>query len=103
MSALARFPRWLRVALLGLNLAAASAVLIANWLQTYPNLIASWVVAAAVAALAIPFGAWLGRRLDTRHGRHHDETRQHITQQLAPIQRSLADLHAKLDRQAGAP
>lgn len=127
MSVLGRFPRWLRWLLLGLNLAASVATLVANWLSTYPNLIASWVVAAAVAAVAIPFGAWLGRKLDQRQAHiaqqaagsvaahlteHHERTRTHVTEQLAQhaaaqgeqmqvISDQLAALHARLDTQQG--
>lgn len=105
MSVLGRFPRWLRWLLLGANLTAAVAVLAVYWLETFPNLIASWVVTAAVAAIALPAGAWLGRWLDKHHTTHHADTRAHITAEvatgLAPIQRSLDDLHAKIDQQQG--
>ena len=105
MSVLGRFPRWLRRLLLGVNLAAALEVLAWFWTETFPNLIASWVVGAAVAAVALPAGAWLGRWLDTHHSGHHADTRAHITAEvtagLAPIQQSLNDLHAKIDQQQG--
>ena len=112
MSVLGRFPRWLRRALLGVNLAASLALLVANWISTYPNLIASWVVGAAVAAVALPAGAWLGRWLDKRHSGHHADTRAHIEQQFAAhdavqgermqvISDQLAALHARLDQQQG--
>ena len=112
MTVLGRFPRWLRWLLLGVNLAAAVAVLAVYWLETFPNLIASWVVAAAVAAIALPAGAWLGRWLDTHHSRHHGDTRAHIEQQFAAhdavqgermqvISDQIAALHARLDQQQG--
>ena len=101
MSVLGRFPRWLRWLLLGANLTAAVAVLAVYWIETFPNLIASWVVAAAVAAIALPAGAWLGRWLDTHHGGHHAGTRAHITTELEPIRHSLNELHRKIDQQQG--
>lgn len=127
MSVLGRFPRWLRVTLLGANLAASLAVLIANWLATYPNLIASWVVGAAVAAIAIPATAWATRKLDARQdhiarqaaqhtaqhlAEHHEATRTHVTEELAAhaaaqgeqfavLSDQLAALHARLDQQQG--
>lgn len=101
MSVLPRLPRWLRWLLLGANLAAALAVLTWFWTETFPNLIASWVVGAAVAAVALPAGAWLGRWLDRHHSTHHGDTRTHITTELEPIRRSLRDLHAKIDQQQG--
>lgn len=112
MSVLGRFPRWLRWLLLGVNLAASLAVLAWFWTETFPNLIASWVVGAAVAAVALPAGAWLGHWLDTHHSRHHGDTRAHIEQQFAAhdavqgermqvISDQIAALHARLDRQQG--
>lgn len=112
MSVLGRFPRWLRWLLLGVNLAASLAVLAWFWTETFPNLIASWVVGAAVAAVALPAGAWLGHWLDTHHSRHHGDTRAHIEAQFAVhdavqgermqvISDQIAALHARLDQQQG--
>lgn len=112
MSVLGRFPRWLRIALLAVNLAASLAVLVHFWFGTYPNLLASWVVAAALAAVAAPGAAWIGRRLDERQehvarraaehttarlAQHHETTRQHI----AALSDQVAALHTKLDQQSG--
>lgn len=125
MSVLGRFPRWLRWLLLGLNLGASLAVLVHWWLQVWPNLEASWVLGAAVAAVAVPFGAWLGRKLDQRQEHiaqrtathtaahlteHHEQTRTHVTEQLAQhaaaqqerfdvLTNQVAALHARLDQQ----
>ena len=112
MSVLGRFPRWLRVLLLGIDLAAAAGVLAAFWSASYPNLIAAWFQFAAVAALAVPFGAWAQRRLDERQEhmarraaehttahlvQHHETTREHI----AALSDQVAALHAKIDQQQG--
>lgn len=127
MSVLHRFPRWLRVVLLGLNLAASLAVLVHWWLQVWPNLEASWVLGAAAAAIALPAGAWLGRKLDQRQEHiaaraaehaaqhmteHHETTRAQVREQfaahaaaqndrLAVITDQIAALHARLDQQGG--
>lgn len=112
MSVLRRFPRWLRVLLLGVNLAAATAILINWWLAIWPNLAAAYFQFAAVAALAVPVAAWLTRHLDAHAEHiarraaehttaplvaHHEATREHI----AALSDQVAALHAKLDQQTG--
>lgn len=123
MSALGRFPRWLRVTLLGINLAAALAVLVNWWLAIWPNLAASWEVASAGVAVAVPVRTWLGRKIPVWQERiarrtavhvaeHHEATREHVTAQLnlhaaaqdermQVISNQVAALHAKLDQQQG--
>lgn len=127
MSVLRRFPRWARILLLGLNLTASLAVLIHWWLQVWPNLEASWVLGAAVAAIAVPATAWLTRRLDERQehvaqraaehtaqhlAEHHAVTRTHIAEQFAQhataqndrfdvLTNQIAAVAARLDQQGG--
>lgn len=127
MTVLGWFPRWLRRLLLGANLAGSVAALAANWSGTYSNLIASWVLAAAAGAIAIPVTGWLGRKLPqwqehiarraAEHTaahltEHHDATRTHVTEalaqhaaaqteRLAVITDQIAALHARLDQQGG--
>lgn len=128
MSVIGRFPRWLRILLLGADLLASVAVLIHWWAASYPNLIAAWFQFAAVAALAVPFGAWAGRRLDERQehvarraaehtaqhlAEHHEVTRAHLDERITAVAQTHADtlaaisdqvaaLHARLDQQGGA-
>lgn len=128
MSVLRRFPRWARILLLGLNLAASLAVLIHWWLQVWPNLEASWVLGAVVAAVAVPATGWLTRRLDAHQERvaqraaehtatqlaeHHEVTRTHVAEQLAlhaaaqndrfdVLTNQIAAVAARLDQQGGA-
>jgi hypothetical protein len=108
------FPRWLRVALLVVNLAAALAVLVNWWLAIWPNLAAAWVQFAVIAALAIPLGAWLGRLMDARHAAHHDGTRAHVetalaahaeaqNQRLDALGEQVASLHERLNQTGGTP
>lgn len=112
MTVLRGFPRWLRVSLLGVNLAASAAVLCLHWFGTYPNLIASWFGASALASVAAPLGARLGRLLDARHAAHHDATRAHVetlmaahaeaqNQRLDALGEQMAALHDRLDQDGG--
>ena len=119
MSVLGRLPRWLRLALLVGNLGASLGVLIAFWTAVWPNLEASWFQFAAVTALAVPFGAWAGRRLDERQehvarraaehtaqhlAEHHEATRrwdEAHAEQLRVLSDQVAALHVKFDQQAG--
>lgn len=127
MSVLRRFPRWLQVLLLGVDLVASLVVLVHWWAASYPNLIAAWFQFSAVAALAVPLGAWLGRKLDQRQEHiarrtaehtaahlteHHDMTRTHVTKQLAAhaatqgerlavISDQIAAINQRLDQQGG--
>lgn len=79
MSALRRLPRWLRVALLSANLAAALGVLIAFWIASYPNLIAAWAQGSVLVTLAAPARAWLDRRLTE----HREAVMVHVDRALA--------------------
>lgn len=116
MSLLPRLPRWLRVLLLGLNLAASVGVLAAYWFGTYGNLIASWFGASAFAAVAVPLGRWATRHLDARQAhlaehvaktaaehtaRHladqHAATRAHVTDSVAVLADQIAAVHVRLD------
>lgn len=105
MSVLGRFPRWLRWVLLSASLGGSAAVLINWWLAVWPNLAAAWFQGSVIAAIAAPLGAWYTRWSDRHHSGHHADTRAHITAEvttsLAPIQRSLDELHAKIDQQQG--
>ena len=127
MSVLPRLPRWLRWPLLGLNLAASLAVLSHWWPSIWPNLAASWVLGAALAAIAMPAATWLTRTMDARQEHiaqraaqhtaahltaHHEATRAHVTDALAEhaaaqsdrldvLGDQIAALHAKLDQQQG--
>lgn len=116
MSLLARLPRWLRVLLLGANLAASSVVLALNWAATDPNLIASWILTAAAVTVAPPLTAWATRRLDARQAhlaehvaksaaehtaRHlaeqHAATRAHVAEHVAALADQIAAVHVRLD------
>lgn len=105
MSVLGRFPRWLRWLLLSASLGGSLGVLVNWWTAVWPNLEAAWFQGSVIAAVAAPAGAWYGRWLDKHHTTHHADTRAHITAEvatgLAPLQRSLDELHAKIDQQQG--
>lgn len=79
MSVLPRLPRWLRIALLAANLAAALGVLIAYWVASYPNLIAAWAQGSVLVTLVAPARSWLDRRL----AQHHDAVMVHVDRALA--------------------
>ncbi|HZP55023.1 hypothetical protein [Actinocrinis sp.] len=127
LTVLSRFPRWLRRLLLGANLAAALAILVNWWLAIWPNLAASWEVASAGVAVAVPVRTWLGRKIPqwqehiarraaehtaAHMTEHHETTRAHVTEQLAAhaaaqgermqvISDQIAALNQRLDQQQG--
>jgi hypothetical protein len=118
VNVLMRLPAWARALLLAANLLAAAAVLAAFWDETFPNLIASWVIGAVVAAVAVPATAWVTHRLDARQDRaaaataehlaaHRDAITRAVDRQLAEhraqITRELAEHHDRLRRTVRDP
>lgn len=79
MKSLARLPRWVRLLLLVANLALSLAVLLLNWVASYPNLIAAWAQGSVLATLAPPAVAWVDRRL----AEHHAAVKEHVDRALA--------------------
>lgn len=78
MSVLRRLPRWVRWMLLGGNLAASLGVLLAYWIASYPNLIASWAQGSVLVTLVPVARAWLERRLNE----HHEAVKAHVDRAL---------------------
>lgn len=83
MKTLARMPRWARVALLGANLTASLAVLVAFWVASYPNLIAAWAQGSFLVTLAPPAMAWLDRKLAEHRVAIHAAVKEHVDRALA--------------------
>lgn len=79
MKAVTKLPPWVRLALLGGNLIASLAVLLAYWIASYPNLIASWAQGSVLVTLVPLARAWLERRL----AEHHDAVKAHVDRALA--------------------
>lgn len=79
MKTLRRLPWWARAAVVLGNLAASLLVLFANWVASYPNLIAAWAQGSVLVTLAAPALAWLDQRL----AEHHDAIQAHVDRALA--------------------
>lgn len=121
MNLLPQLPRWLRALLLSVNLAASTAVTAWFFEATFPNLIASWVLGAAAAAVALPLTRLAARRLDERQenlarraaehaathlAEQHEVTRVHVADQISQHAAALADqiaaVHVRLDALASS-
>lgn len=83
MTTLAKLPRWIRAALLGVNLAASLGVLVAYWIASYPNLIAAWAQGSVLVTLAPRARAWLERRLAEHHADVKADVKAHVDRALA--------------------
>jgi hypothetical protein len=83
VKALARLPRWAHALLLAGNLLASLAVLAANWVASYPNLIAAWAQGSVLVTLAPPAAAWLDRKLAAHRALVKADVKEHVDRALA--------------------
>jgi hypothetical protein len=93
-----RLPRWLRVALITVNVAASLAVLGLWWASIWPNLAAAWIGAAPAGGAATWAAGRFDRavdRIDSRLEAHSHRHDQHA-RALADVQRTVADLNARM-------
>lgn len=83
MNTLRRLPRWAQVLLLGGNLFASLAVLVAYWVASYPNLIAAWAQGSVLVVLVPLARTWAERLLAEHRALLRADVKAHVDRALA--------------------